>query len=355
MRLKRRRSNTFSLAFLDIMSCGLGATVLLFLIVRHNLDPVFSVPESLRAETELLAEEIRIGQTHLAQIQNTLDVVTDELAIARGLARQIQEEIDELQIRIRELDPDAEESLEELQRRLSELESQRDMLSAAGGAQVRQFVGEGQRQYLTGIQMGGQRTLILVDVSASMVGGTIVDVIRRRSSGVEAMREGAKWQQTLGIADWIVANLPAESRFQLYGFNEVVTAAVPDTLDTWLSTADRSALDRASSGLRAMDPSGGTSLYRAFAAVNRLNPAPDNIFLVTDGLPNQGDQLQTSGTVSGEQRVRHYNQAVNLLPRNIPVNILLLPMEGDYHAAGAFWVLAIRSGGAFLTPAEDWP
>ena len=39
----------------------------------------------------------------------------------------------------------------------------------------------------------------------------------------------------------------------------------------------------------------------------------------------------------------------------IPINTLLLPMEGDPTAAGAFWQLAISSQGSFITPSRDWP
>ena len=39
----------------------------------------------------------------------------------------------------------------------------------AAGQQIRTFKGEGDRQYLTGLKLGGERTLILVDRSASML------------------------------------------------------------------------------------------------------------------------------------------------------------------------------------------
>lgn len=35
MARKRRGFNVFSLSFLDIMSCGFGATILVFLIIDH--------------------------------------------------------------------------------------------------------------------------------------------------------------------------------------------------------------------------------------------------------------------------------------------------------------------------------
>jgi hypothetical protein len=48
-------------------------------------------------------------------------------------------------------------SLEEEIKRLLALKKQQD----AAGKQIRTFKGEGDRQYLTGLKLGGQRTLIL--------------------------------------------------------------------------------------------------------------------------------------------------------------------------------------------------
>jgi hypothetical protein len=35
--------------------------------------------------------------------------------------------------------------------------------------------------------------------------------------------------------------------------------------------------------------------------------------------------------------------------------VILLPMEGDPMAPGAYWTLARRSQGSFLSPSRDWP
>jgi hypothetical protein len=44
-----------------------------------------------------------------------------------------------------------------------------------------------------------------------------------------------------------------------------------------------------------------------------------------------------------------------MLPRNVPVNIILAPMEGDPMAASEFWQLAQVSRGSFMSPSKDWP
>ena len=60
--------------------------------------------------------------------------------------------------------------------------------------------------------------------------------------------------------------------------------------------------------------------------------------------------------LSGRGRLqRLFEQAVSRIPRGIPINSILLPMEGDPMAAWAYWNLALYTQGAFLTPARDWP
>ena len=39
----------------------------------------------------------------------------------------------------------------------------------------------------------------------------------------------------------------------------------------------------------------------------------------------------------------------------VPINILLYPMEGDYYAAIAYWLLAYQTGGSFMSISKDWP
>jgi hypothetical protein len=107
--------------------------------------------------------------------------------------------------------------------------------------------------------------------------------------------------------------------------------------------------------LRGTAPEGGTSLEAAFAAAAAMRPPPDNIIVLTDGLPTQGLTPPRGRVVSGGDRLKLFDRAMRALPRGVPVNILLFPMEGDPMAAPAFWKLAIASRGSFMTPSKDWP
>lgn len=358
MSIKRRSATTFSLSFLDIMSCGLGATVLLFLILKHNVDTVPVSDENLRSEVNLLQEEILSGEENLARIRNTISELDDELAVAQGLSRQIEDEIEELSRQIAELDPNSEETIQDLRDRLSLLEEQKRLLEAqvSGGNRVRQFIGEGQRQYLTGIRLGGEFVLILLDTSDSMLDETIVNVIRRRVRGDDVKRESPKWQQAVRIVEWIVSNIPYGSRFQIVPFNTEAAPLVPTSRGNWLASDIEAELDSGIEALQQLVPDGGTNLLNAFTTIDAMSPRPDNIFLITDGLPTQGSDPIEGTTVSGDQRLQLFNEAARLVNnRSIPINIMLLPMEGDPFAASSYWRLSVDTKGSFLTPSSDWP
>jgi hypothetical protein len=68
-----------------------------------------------------------------------------------------------------------------------------------------------------------------------------------------------------------------------------------------------------------------------------------------------GDVTPTRSGVNARDRLDHFNRAVRQLPIGVPVNVILLAMEGDPQAAPAYWVLALRTGGSLLAPSEDWP
>jgi len=122
-----------------------------------------------------------------------------------------------------------------------------------------------------------------------------------------------------------------------------------------VTVTDGKEVDAAVAALRASYPKGPTSLHAAFAALRTMDPKPDNVYLLTDGLPTMGEIVPARQGATGRERLEHFNRAVRQLPVGSPVNVILLPMEGDPAAAPAFWVLALRTGGSMLAPSEDWP
>jgi hypothetical protein len=119
---------------------------------------------------------------------------------------------------------------------------------------------------------------------------------------------------------------------------------------------DPNALNDGILNLRKLIPKDGTSLENAFIALNALNPKPDNVILITDGLPTQATSAPLlKKTIDGDDRLKLFERAFAKYPRGVSLNVILMPMEGDPAAPSAFWLAARRSGGSFLMPAKDWP
>lgn len=356
-RKKIRSTSTFSLSFLDIMSCGLGAAVLIFLLLKHVTDtPVNNQKPELMSEVNLLEEEILIGEQNLARIRNTISDVSDETVTAQGLARKIEEDIKELKSLLAEIQPDSAVDIPGLKNKIARLERQKEALEneIPAGNKAYEFTGDGERQYLTGVRLGGEKVLILVDASASMLDASIVNVLRRRNMSKELKLRSPKWGRTLDITQWIVANLPMTSDFQVLTFNEDVKPVFGAEIDAWYQVADRLSVASAVQGMSDVVPEKGTNMHRVFEAAMAMRPRPDNIFLITDGLPTQGGNAPTGGSISGRDRLRVFRDAIKIL-EGVSVNTFLLPLEGDPYAAAAFWRLGNRTQGSFITPARDWP
>jgi len=363
--MKRRPVSPFSLSFLDIMFCGFGAVVLLVLILNTNTqqerNEIFA---DLRSEVVRMENEVIVGRENMVVARNSLQATDKEIVLMQGQARQVQQSILEIEAGLTDLNRQTTASKEHinqlksdiqgLDKTTSELASQQKNASSQGN-KVHQFTGEGNRQYLTGLKLSGKRTVILLDVSASMLEETIVNIIRLRNMSDQRKQASEKWKRAQGTAEWLISNLPEDSQFQVYLFNTRARSAMPLKQGVWLEASRPEEVSGVVEAIREAIPAGGTSLFHAFQAANSLMPRPDNILLVTDGLPTQGSRKPTKTTVSSKERLKLFDSAVDQLPARVPVNTILLPMEGDAYAAAAFWKLAVASRGSFLTPARDWP
>ncbi len=101
--------------------------------------------------------------------------------------------------------------LDKLRRQVEQLEDETaQMEEVEFGDKVREFLGDGNRQYLTGLKLGGERVLILVDGSASMLADTVVNAVRRRNMRRRAEKTVA--QMAVDIAHRRMAAGPAASQ-----------------------------------------------------------------------------------------------------------------------------------------------
>jgi hypothetical protein len=322
------------------------------LILRHNATEVITPDIRISAEVDMLQMDIRDAEQEKVQLLNSLEKIQLQLVEAQGLSKRVITDLEEQEKSIQN-DPN---DLDKLRRQVEQLEDETaQMEEIEFGDKVREFQGDGNRQYLTGLKLGGERVLILVDGSASMLADTVVNAVRRRNMDDEQKKQSPKWQWTLRTLEWLLAQLPPSSRFQVYIFNTDIQTAVAGTEGEWLDAADDLALENAVSGIREYSPGAGTSLINAFGAIADFEDRPDNVFLLTDGLPTQGKTPPRKYMVSGQQRRKHFNAAMEEFPRGVPINTILFPMEGDPEAAALFWQTALNTKGAFIAPSRDWP
>ena len=364
-RQRRRGLSSFNLSFLDIMFCGFGAVVLLVLIINSNaVKQRTEIFDDLHGEVDRLEQELQAGQKNLVTISNSLEKTDRELVKTLG---RTQEVLATLARTRKELSDEQKTTrartahVKKLEADLKSLEQQKQLMGSRAaasmdqGRNVQQFIGNGHRQYLTGLKLGGRRVLILLDRSASMLDSSIINVIRRRNMQTKDKRTAPKWIQATRTVSWLVANLPPSSSLQIFGFNTSAASILPKSNGAWIPATDTATVTALLGALKGLIPEQGTSLENGFAAAAAMQPQPDNILLITDGLPTQGRSRPRSSSVSGSRRVSLFQQALSALPAAVPVNTILLPMEGDPMAAALYWKLAIDTRGSFITPSSDWP
>ena len=364
--MARRKFDIFSMSFLDTICCAFGALVLLYMILNAAGSRVSQKDNAdLFAEVDKLEEEVLKGYSDLVVLRNSLRITETEAEKAEGLSSRAIEEKERLQQQLAEADKTTiskREAIEKLKSDLKAIEESERRLKAGTpapgtpGNRVKGFVGTGDRQYLSGLKLGGERIVILVDASASMLDETVVNVIRLRNMPESRRLLSTKWRRTVATVDWLTAQIPPKSKFQVIGFNTKAWVLVPSTAGQWIDGSDAKALTEVVANLRRTVPTDGTSLENAFTALNALSPAADNVFIVTDGLPTQGASAPlVRKTIDGEGRLRLFERALGKYPNRVPANVILMPMEGDPSAPAAYWTLARRTNGSFLMPAKDWP
>ncbi len=365
MARKRRAADVFSMAFLDCMSCGFGAVILFFMIINSHVNATTDTEtQALMAETNLLQVQVLEGRKNLALARNSIQKMETETTTAEDQISIIQALIAELQAELAKYDNDTLakiERVEKLQSDIKSLEEEIKRLLAlkkqqdAAGRQIREFRGDGDRQYLTGLKLGGKHTLILVDRSASMLHETVVNILRRRNLPESEQLLSRKWRQVIASVDWLTSQFPQGAAYQIYMFNNVAQPVLKGTEGVWLKADDATQLDEAIRVLRRTVPKNGTNMHAAFRIAKELNPRPDNIILLVDSMPTMDAATSSKSVIGGGERLNLFYSAERELPVGVPVNIMLYPMEGDFNAPISFWSLAMRTRGSFISVSRDWP
>jgi hypothetical protein len=362
---KRRAFEVFTLSFLDCICCGFGAVVLFYTIVQAQAgaQEILRI-DQLTGEVTKLEEEVKEGTKGLVQLRNTLEKTDEDATSAQARALRVAQELKQRREQSSEFDEESlarREHINQLKADIRSLEEGVKRLQGGAldkgpaGTRVKAFRGRGDRKYISALRVKGKRILVLLDTSASMMDEDIAKIIRLRNQPEAARRAALKWRRSLDMVEWITAQLPDNSQFQVYGFNTKAKAVQADTTGKWLSSNDPRVINNVLTAARNITPSEGTSLVNALLATRTIAPEPDQIILITDGLPTQGSVPPSRKFINARDREKLFDDATKTVTRDLPIDVVLLPMKGDLPAAHAFWRLARKTGGSYVIPSRDWP
>ncbi len=337
------------------MSCGLGAIILVFMLIKHNVDTSVIEAELLAADLERLEaqqsqlrDQIAASQAETLAKQKAIEETSKDLeAHSQALARAEQEA------------SEGKRKKQALEETIKKVEIPKEQPDVVASPQV------GEEDYLIGLEVKGRRIMVLVDSSASMTDEVLIDIIRRKNTSAAEKKSGPKWLRARRIVTWLLARAPANSSVGVVSFNETA-----DRLGdrAWASAGDAAALESILADLKAKVPEGPTNLEAGLQAVSAQRPT--DLYIITDGLPTKGESSYRSlnpfascsalwggsSTISGDCRVKLFRHSVNgAALSGVTVNVILLPIEGDPQASIEYWAWTSHTGGLLISPAESWP
>jgi hypothetical protein len=336
------------------MACGLGAAILVFMLVKHNVSSPAVETDLLTGDVQTLELRKEGLRQHLDELQNVSRSDTEKIARLQARLTEIKQTLTQKEISVKQ----KKEELSALKRDIASrpLAQKEDLIEDDRG---------GEENYLMGLRVEGRRIAILVDSSASMTDETLLEIIKRKNGSSLGKQQGPKWLRTRKTVRWLLARIPKKSEFTVIYFNDSVQ---PATNMGWFAADNPATIKKLYRELDSIVPKGATNLQKGLSAVSQLRPT--DLYLITDGLPTVGDSryaslnpfarcsslLGKSTKISGECRVKLFRQTItDSSPKNVKVNVILLPIEGDPDAVNEYWSWAALTGGLVISPAVNWP
>lgn len=343
--MKARKSvDGFNLSFLDVMACGLGAVLLILIVVKFNASS-FDPTEEIKK----LKEELAASEKQKDQLQKSIEDINDQIALETSIIEASKQHNETLKIQQQDL----ARAIEDKKAVVAEKENAVAAVAAKQAADPIKLKGTGEENYILGLKVEGKNVAILLDSSASMTEESMVAASLTSLDSDAEKQQRPKWQRALRVARWLLARVPKGSRVTMIEYNESAetlgaSAASPmSTLTVQNINAD----------LAKVVPENGTNLASALTKLMQVMPEVTNVYVITDGLPSKGPvNCASNGLVTGNCRERIFHSSIaSINTGKVQVNTIMLPLDGDPHAPFQYWFWSHNSGGMLLTPAETWP
>jgi hypothetical protein len=351
-RVKRRAVDVFSISFLDCISCGFGAVLLLFVITSgKKADVTEKQIGDLQKIATRLEQEVTAEEEEIRKIEETTADNVNRIKSLEDAKTEMEQKISNREEILALLMMEQSTLEDTLKKRMEEKEE----IPRVEEPPPIPIPNIKRRQYLTGFKLNGERVLFLVEASGGMLDITVDGAIARLGDLDSEKRLAPKWRRVIRSIQWMINSLDPGTKYQVLYFNEETLPILPDRDGEWLLPNDREATGDVIQRLALLVPKGGANLERAFTVSRDFKYAAESIVLFTDGLPTLSDTYPGRGSVGDRDRERMFRAAQRRLAPRVPVNVILFPMSGDPAAPMLFWELANQTRGGLVSPARSWP
>lgn len=354
-----RRIETSTLAFLDVMACGLGAVILILVVLKQQA-PANTAP---KAEQAANASETVV---ELEKLQLELDA----LLAARNNSQSALERQRKIAI---DITASIKKTNQQLMTEASRGSALQNLITNARAALSQQQTPTRpdpidtmitkRPKYLVGLKVTGSKIVILLDRSASMTARKLVEIMKYKAGSATDRQRAEKWVNAQNAVWWMIARAPIDSRLQVASFSDTTIFHTTN----WIKATDSKVLAAVKSKIASLIPQGSTNLEAAVNAA--IKSGADNIYIITDGLPTVAPTGRTTlgldgcgskwfkrEQVTGKCRVSLFSRTVSAAAGNpVRISVVLMPLEGDPDAAPLFSKWALSKGGVMLGAAKDWP
>lgn len=304
-------------------------------LLREERGRAASAAKLLKDEQGRSAELAKQVETK----DDTIASVRADIKAAKGAAADYEARVQKLQEQISRQQKDladARSSMVDLQGQKRVVADELDRVRAAADNRF------------AGVTLTGRRVLFMVDISGSM------DLIDERTTAP------GKWAGVCETIVKVMRSLPDLEKFQVVTFSQTPSHPL-GSANQWLDYDPKLSAEGVRKALLAIKPQGNTDMTSAFeTAFAYKNSGLDTIYLFSDGLPNIGEGLTLTESVTlaepqkAAKLARYVRSALQTRwnprqPGRSQVRINAIGFFYESPDVGAFlWALTRENDGSFV-------
>lgn len=280
-RRNRRGIAEFSLSFLDVISCGFGAIILL-LIISKTVEPVILEKTQLNLEGKIAQREQALHEIR-GRVTEMNRQVTDADAQLRETLRQVaarQRELTEILGRYATTETTQQEALEATQQLAAARQTLTDEMQRLLGADFRRST-----ELVGGIAVDSEYIVFVIDTSGSMFNVVWSQVMRKLEEtlaihpsvkGIQVMSDMGEYMFPRTAGEWMPDSPSRRAAImqRMTSFNPFSNSSPVEGIEAAIRTF--ASPERPMSIYVFGDDFTGRSIEEAIRMVDRINPRDEN-------------------------------------------------------------------------------